>query len=1062
MLLVPPPPRAHALPRPTSSSSSIAGRRPYLFLILDALDAFPQHPSDPTRPLRCLQIPHNICPPMAAGVMTVNAYSRKPLPSFDYPYPYLSHKTLDGAPIVSHNNAYAYSHTNDSDNVPHAFVQTASDSLPATAPVAHEPSSANALAQRAPAMGSHHSFHITAAVPRPDGRGNAQNTAFPADTPPPVPPKPPVHARPKSVKSVSIVAPTDISPSRRAYTHSVSESGHSYHTYTTATNTAVASSESVPARPTILTSPHSMARGSLAASLSSNAVLANPSSMEPVTSSPSSARARRNRLHKVRPRSSSPDPVHTSVLGLLLTRAFGSGEAVARHHRSSSSPSMGDRSYRPTRSFSDGGSKVPLSRPSPSSRGSANTDSSYTPSSSASTSFSYASTSLTTPDSTSFPGLSPRNSTRTNKLQKKRPSVAPSSYQNPYGAALGRSKSTPNGLGQRSPRHRIWTSVDEARQAAEEADSTGAQDPSMWHASTEPLPSRRSTLGPIFEVRRRTSSQALSDLACTGLCSTSIAARSSQLALDADCAERTHSFHNQSWDNTDSFNPYVECVSAPPYSRDSHPGTHTFPLSNPSSSSSDSSGNAGESSSGFAVVTGYLDRSEDAMRRWTLAMADVPDEVLLQHLERLRKESMALSRGRVPGRRSAAPSQIGHGDDDITMDTRSRRSSFFFGGPREMGVSPRSPSRACFSVGHYDRDLDGDDSDDEGLSDEEEDEEDWKTARQVLFRCRELVQTERNYQSRLRELASTELAHRYASLVSKHVPALLRVSETLLAHVIDDPSAWGVSAAFIGCEDELEAAFLTKKSPDEVHPTQGLESLPVQGRVKRTRSHVAMPSLSVASRRRFSSAMSDIGHGSSYASVRPASPGMFTAALGTGLPYGLAPSPSQLDVDAPAKSPQSKSAHGHGGLSRVSTISSGLGRAWKRMSMPASMNNIPSLVSPPPTHSATQHTFGQHSASSAHGHGNPKKSEHDSKMTVRDLAIQPTQRVMRYVLQYRDLLDHTPATSPSRALVERAYEIALRIAKKCDRAQAHAGFLRQSGSTPKSDKHTPRIPSMNA
>lgn len=42
-----------------------------------------------------------------------------------------------------------------------------------------------------------------------------------------------------------------------------------------------------------------------------------------------------------------------------------------------------------------------------------------------------------------------------------------------------------------------------------------------------------------------------------------------------------------------------------------------------------------------------------------------------------------------------------------------------------------------------------------------------------------------------------------------------------------------------------------------------------------------------------------------------------------------------------------------------------------------------------------------------------------------------------------DLLDHTPTTSPSRALVERAYEIALRIAKKCDRAQTHATFLRQ-------------------
>lgn len=80
------------------------------------------------------------------------------------------------------------------------------------------------------------------------------------------------------------------------------------------------------------------------------------------------------------------------------------------------------------------------------------------------------------------------------------------------------------------------------------------------------------------------------------------------------------------------------------------------------------------------------------------------------------------------------------------------------------------------------------------------------------------------------------------------------------------------------------------------------------------------------------------------------------------------------------------------------------------------------------------------------------------KFTVRDLAIQPTQRVMRYAMLYRgeyfhsylqthstdasaDLLAHTPHTSPSRALVESALEAAQRIAQKCDRAQNNAAFL---------------------
>ncbi|KAF6766690.1 hypothetical protein DFP72DRAFT_797848 [Ephemerocybe angulata] len=59
---------------------------------------------------------------------------------------------------------------------------------------------------------------------------------------------------------------------------------------------------------------------------------------------------------------------------------------------------------------------------------------------------------------------------------------------------------------------------------------------------------------------------------------------------------------------------------------------------------------------------------------------------------------------------------------------------------------------------------------------------------------------------------------------------------------------------------------------------------------------------------------------------------------------------------------------------------------------------------------------------------------------VRELAILPTQRVMRYVLLFKDLLAHTPSTSPARALVERAVDAAVRIADKCDQAQNHDAF----------------------
>ncbi|KAF8215818.1 hypothetical protein K438DRAFT_612009 [Mycena galopus ATCC 62051] len=71
---------------------------------------------------------------------------------------------------------------------------------------------------------------------------------------------------------------------------------------------------------------------------------------------------------------------------------------------------------------------------------------------------------------------------------------------------------------------------------------------------------------------------------------------------------------------------------------------------------------------------------------------------------------------------------------------------------------------------------------------------------------------------------------------------------------------------------------------------------------------------------------------------------------------------------------------------------------------------------------------------------NPSKGR--SLPSVRDLAILPIQRVMRYVLLFRDLSANVPATSPSYVFVERALQVAMVIAQKSDRAQGNAAFLR--------------------
>jgi len=84
-----------------------------------------------------------------------------------------------------------------------------------------------------------------------------------------------------------------------------------------------------------------------------------------------------------------------------------------------------------------------------------------------------------------------------------------------------------------------------------------------------------------------------------------------------------------------------------------------------------------------------------------------------------------------------------------------------------------------------------------------------------------------------------------------------------------------------------------------------------------------------------------------------------------------------------------------------------------------------------------------------------KSRRAERRLSVRDLAIQPTQRVMRYVMLYRDLLGHTPKASPSRALVERALQAAQRIADRCNAAQSNTAFLPRRPSTASGDSTSP-------
>jgi hypothetical protein len=386
-------------------------------------------------------------------------------------------------------------------------------------------------------------------------------------------------------------------------------------------------------------------------------------------------------------------------------------------------------------------------------------------------------------------------------------------------------------------------------------------------------------------------------------------------------------------------------------------------------------------------------------------MADMDDDTLVQELEKFRLEAQGSwnrKRRSHAHAKSPPPSSVGHGDGD----------TFVYGGPGEAEWKEE-----WVKLGHDrdDSDLESDYSHSElgGCEDRPVtmsiDDAGWKTARRALLCCRDLVRTERSYQAKLRQLLAGETETRPPALVLSYVPALLRASEALLSRLEDDPSAWGVSAGFVGVEEEVEAAFVAWCGiVGEIFEGDDGGSTAREGR-----KAMHNPAKTV-SRRRAGSGTHGLGKraasGVSLSHIPPSSVshqravsfledptqngagmGMFTAALGTGLAYTISPasqaSPTdELGVKGSSK-PDSQTRPVTG--MHANTTGSGslsLSKAFRRMSVFSSASSLPSTPSSP---------------SSTPSASIGKKTKKEKKPSVRELAIQPTQRVMRYVLQYR-------------------------------------------------------------
>jgi hypothetical protein len=294
-----------------------------------------------------------------------------------------------------------------------------------------------------------------------------------------------------------------------------------------------------------------------------------------------------------------------------------------------------------------------------------------------------------------------------------------------------------------------------------------------------------------------------------------------------------------------------------------------------------------------------------------------------------------------------------------------------------------------------------------------------QATRRALLSCRDLVRAEKSYQAVLLQLlygkvrsllhlrplpAADDMTQTKTSappLMLTYVPALVNASEELLAALAEDPSAWGLAKALMRLQPVLEAAFV---------PWCGAvaqwfidnEAPPalLRREKKAPGSGPATPVASVAERRKS---------------------------------RGKAVSRGSLDgTSVPSLSRR--------GLSSITPF----------------VNNAPAA----PGRNTSTLALDESDSPFRERIDSFEMVNQGRTLTVRDLAIQPTQRVMRYVLHYRgmlapillhdigvlimspsDILKHTPEGSATYVVLTEALKAASSLAEKCDRAQGNAAFL---------------------
>lgn len=561
------------------------------------------------------------------------------------------------------------------------------------------------------------------------------------------------------------------------------------------------------------------------------------------------------------------------------------------------------------------------------------------------------------------------------------------------------------------------------------------------------------------------------------------------------------------------------------------------------------------------------------IRRWS--MLHVPDETLAVELEQLRritrirqrkksdKATTSFTRCQTSAQFSASPLDANSDqirfpakDDYLSNDgahaDATLSGAFVYGGPglRQKFWLVDDDEEDAQSDEDDISDPSDDDSDTpEDVDDpqtppdaEEHQEQAWKLAREALFCCRELVRTEKTYFSKLVQLKDGQTLTPPPSILTSYLPALILASNTFLEHCSQDPTAYGISTAFLQSSAQLEHAlvaycgivgdiFATKRASRRKLVRSRKSSSAVDESKQPPLPNDNGPS-SDARRRSFnpppSPQLSFFGISEKRKSVPMAGRSSFDVSYqfpADGIPpLPVPPTPAEAESPQDPKTLPRRSFSLFRRTTYPVPLTSKLSKSsWRPFrssnktsaqcpgnsiepieSLPQQMNRVPPRptrpIPPVPQETppmsepselnkgtnANARRYHNRSASLQETHmpppespsldgwdlSNPMKrggtsldmnhigsfeistrSSHNLLFgtegrekipTMRDLAIVPAQRVVRYVLLFKDILDHTPEDVPTRPLIVQAFHEALRIAEKCDRAQGNAAFLRKS------------------